>query len=378
MQTEQKNRSKTNHLSVGQIKNLKEEYYSGKSTKSLIDKYNIDIPPSSLHTTFPLVYTPDELCKYCKAGMYFVPPPKNAQNRKIYLCTTCLHKESLFGCNCRQCISAKYEEKREDEIREKLKRKRGAVNTARYLGAPSLSSLSIQERVYLGALLRTHLSFENFLVDLGSSSAQVLAPTLEYRDLILNTLLSRNIIAPHKLEGSNGFHGTLYDVCIFDRVKNKEEMIANLMYPQKIPPEEEVITLHLLADIQQYEATEYMLLTIKQFNLCLLEVEQKFGILFSRILIDFSTGQLFNFIYVAVRNLAAHKNKNKYVSVANYIYKSIADRYKKSLTSDWKITNFNRPYGAQRTELSKITNDRLLRIGDLTFYQKLSLELLAD
>ena len=104
---------KLNHLSNLEIEELKRSYYLGVGTKKLVEKYNIDISPNKLIQTFPLVKTRDKKCPYCKVEMYFISPSKTNKNRKEYLCITCQHKESLFGCKCRNCLLQRALEKQE-------------------------------------------------------------------------------------------------------------------------------------------------------------------------------------------------------------------------------------------------------------------------
>ncbi len=383
MQIEQKNRGKTNHLSVEQIENLKQEYYSGESAKSLIDKYSIDISPNNLYTTFPLIKTLNEYCRFCGSVMYFIPPPKTSQSRKEYFCTTCLHKESLVGCKCRQCLYEKTNEKAQKKAQEPINSKKNKeikLSIREYPDAPLFSMLTIKELAYLGALLRTHLYCDYLLINLNNNSAQICAPTSEYRNSIVLKLLERNIIAPYRLRKNEDqkvldrcICGELYDICISDTDRTKKEMISQLMYPSKVLPVAEEEAFELLREVHLYEAIEYMMLMIQDFNLHAFNVEQKYIILFSQILDEYSQGQLFNLIYTGVRNMAARARQLEHgcIPMGNYIYKSISDRYEKVRIDDWEIKNFNQEWGGQQTELSQLVGNRLLGIGESAFYQVL-------
>lgn len=368
MQKIQKYRTKTNHLSSAKIESLKSEYYDGKNTQDLILKYNIDTTPNNLARTFPLVKIENEKCKYCKVAMYFIPPSKTNKNRKEYTCTSCQHRESILGCRCKNCLYQKAIEKEDAQKKKSLKKKQNretVVSIREYPNAPLLSMLNIKERLYLGALLRVHLYHDLLLIDLTNNSTHNYAPTVEYRNKIFIELLDKNIIVPYKIRKNESsdilqkyVQGELYDICINDIEKDKRELVIELMYPdnQNIPYlHQDVFTLQ--DEIQVNEAIEYMMLIIQKFDFYTFDVEEKYRILFSQILTQYSLGQLFNFIYTAIRNQAAYSKQRcqqGYIPIANYIYKSISNRYDKAQSLNWNITSYNRIYGAEKTELSKL------------------------
>ncbi len=367
MQKIQKHRIKTHHLSSKEIENLKSEYYAGVNTKELTLKYKIDISPNNLVHTFPLVKTVSEQCKYCKTDMYFIPPSKANKNRKEYICTVCHHKESILGCSCKKCLYQKAIEKADEQKKKSLnnKKNRDTVLTIReYPNAPLLSMLGIKERLYLGALLRVHLFHDVLLIDLNY------APTTEYRNKIFTELLDKHIIIPYKIRKNESseilekyLQGELYDICISDIEKDKRELVTELMYPENsnLSYLNQDI-LRLQEEIQVNEAVEYMMLIIQKFDFYTFNAEEKYRIVFSQILKGYSLGQLFNFIYTAIRNQAAYSKQRcqqGYIPIANYVYKSISDRYDRAQNLGWNITSYNRIYGAKETELSKLFNSVL-------------------
>ena len=370
MQKNHRYKAKLSHLTSEEIENLKSEYYAGENTKKLTLKYNIDISPSKLSQTFPLVKTENVKCKYCKVFMHFIPPAKTNRNRKEYICTSCQHREGILGCNCKKCLYQKaidIEDARRKKSLHSKKNKETIITAREYPNAPMLSMINTRERLFLGALLRVHLHHDCLLIDLRNNNAQKYAPTQEYRDKILADLLEKNIIVPYKIGKNESMailekyvEGELYDICISDIDKNKRELVAELMYPDNKNLSyryEDIIILQ--EEIQIYEAIEYMMLIIKKFDFYPFDVEEKYRILFSQILKRYSLGQLFNFIYTAIRNQAAYSKKechHGYIPIANYIYKSISNRYDRARDKNWNITLYNRIYEAEETELSKLTN----------------------
>ncbi len=379
MRIKTKNRSKTSHLSTEEIEDLKSKYYAGENVNGLVKKYNIDISANSLYAAFPFVLSSEKVCIYCGWNMYFVPPPKNAQHRKEYYCGTCHHAESIFGCECIHCMKLEYESKLEFETTKLLQRKKekdSILKLREYLNSPLLSMLSVKEKAYLGAVLKAGLDRKYLLIDLSHGVPDELAPMHEYRELIVAELLERKIITTYipsrnidDKVARDLLGKTLYDICISDADKNKEELIIQLMYPEKVSSNFKNDAMSLLKEIQIYEAVEYMMRTLQHFNLPIFEFEQRYELLFQQILNEYSQGQLFNFIYTAIRNQAAYSKigKKEYVPISNYIYKSISGRFEKARMDNWKIINFNRV--GRQTELSVLVSNRLLGLGESSFYQ---------
>jgi len=373
MQKILKHRIKTHHLSSKEIENLKSEYYAGVNTKELTLKYKIDISPNNLVNTFPLVKTVSEQCKYCKIAMYFISPTKTNKNRKEYICITCHHKESTLGCRCKKCLYQKAIEKEDVQKKKSLNNKKNrdtVLSLREYPNAPLLSMLSIKERLYLGALSRVHLFHDVLLIDMNNNNSQNYAPTAEYRDKIFIELLDKHIIIPYKIRKNESseilkkyVQGELYDICISDIEKDKRELVTELMYP--VNSNLSYLNqdmLRLQEEIQVNEAVEYMMLIIQKFDFYTFNAEEKYRILFSQILKGYSLGQLFNFIYTAIRNQAAYSKQRcqqGYIPIANYVYKSISNRYDRAKNLGWNITSYNRIYEAEETELSKLINSVL-------------------
>jgi len=255
------------------------------------------------------------------------------------------------------------------------------------LDTKNIDDIYIVHKIYLGVLLRT-FSFDNhFLIDLASNSHKTLAPTNEYSQSIIRILKVNNIITPYiALENDSEklknkcLSGQIYNICIHDSNVSKKELLSNLMFPNKASSDlkDGDILIHFLIEIQYYEAIEFMMFTIEKFKLYTFDVDERFEILFFHILIYYSLSQLFNFIYMTIRNIAAYKNKEvgKYIPMANFIYKGISDTYEKAKLNKWTIINFNRPRELPQTELSKIISNDMLVIGESSFYEVITTELL--
>lgn len=111
---------KLKHLSVEEIRELCREYDAGEKVSALIERFKINVNPSSLWRELPPVET-DIACPYCKTPMYSRRPSRSGMSYHPAECALCEHKtypEKDFRrrtCDCAPCISAKKEEKRKEE-----------------------------------------------------------------------------------------------------------------------------------------------------------------------------------------------------------------------------------------------------------------------
>ena len=235
-----------------------------------------------------------------------------------------------------------------------------------------MDTLSIKDKAYLGALLHASVLKEEAVIDLSQGIPQELAPTQIYREDIVASILKKGtmVVLIEKEEMCPVYQKLLYRV----HFKDTDKALEELMYPEYVLESERAEALVLLREVQLYEAIEYMLLILQKFHLPEFRLGQRYRLLFLQILKTYSLGQLFNFIYTAIRNQAAYRqvNTGTYVPLANYIYKKIIDRYEKATLEDWKIMNFDRVWGWQQSELSKLVCNRLMNLGESAFCEVIS------
>ena len=239
----------------------------------------------------------------------------------------------------------------------------------------SIDALEIKDKAYLGALLHTFALKEEIIIDFSQGIPEELAPTQTYREDIVASILKKGIIVTS--EKSEVVAYPIYQNFLYEvGVKNIDKILTELMYPEYISINDKEEVYILLKEIQFYEAIEYMSQMLQKFHLPVFKFDKRYRLLFLQILKTYSLSQLFNFIYTAVRNQAAYGqiNINTYVPLANYIYKKIIDRYEKAILKDWDIMNFDRIWGWQQSELSKLVCNKLLNLGDLAFYEVINIE----
>jgi hypothetical protein len=302
--------------------------------------------------------------------MYYLPPSRSAQYKKEYICKTCFHIEEKYSCECQNCLTHKQEEANKKRILSKKKTKESEIQESLILqeNAISVEELSLKERVYLGAILRCNSLTKNTFFTLNRRFTTSYAPAVPYANNIIETLMDRGVV--FKISSNETF--VKFAVNIKDMCLNKNILIA-LMYPEKIETIEEEL-LEIIRNIQAYESIEYFALTTPRFNLPYFsqaEIEEKFLLLFKQILNShYSTAQLFNFIYNAIRNVAAKNNCSlKSINLLDEIYIALSNRYDKALTESWSIKNYNRIYNQKVSELFKLVSNDILGIREALFFE---------
>jgi len=365
-----KNRYKTSHLSEQENAELMTRYYEGEKINQLIKDYNIDIHPNSISSTFQLSKVPEKICKYCKSVMCFIPPSKSHQYKKEYVCPSCYHKEGTYNCKCRSCITYKQDEANKRRLLSKKTNKVNDIYDSLLIqkNAISIEDLSLKERAYLGALLRCYPIIQNNFFVFKRRTSSSFAPTIPYSNVIFETLLNKGLL----FEVSSNEQSIKLAINIKNTQINKNIFI-DLMYPKRIENVDEEL-FELIRDVQIYESIEYFTFITQKFMLPYFtqsETADKFYILFKRILASgYSTSQLYNFIYISIRNTATKNNCSRQnIDYLDAIYIALANRYSSAIAENWSIKNYNRIYQQKGSELFKLISNDLLGIGETLFYK---------
>ncbi|QOY51701.1 hypothetical protein [Candidatus Sulfurimonas baltica] len=362
-----KNRYKTSHLSDEEKNKLISKYYSGEYVHKLIEEFSIKTSICKFSSTLPLIKDSEKKCKNCKSNMSFVPPSKEYKSRKEYFCTTCYHIEGPFKCECKNCVLNKQEEayKKKAERKYKSNFENNILDRDK---AIDIKSLSLKEKLYLGALLRANQPSQDCFITLKTAMINNFAPTAPFAAKILRDLLEENII--FEVSNSNSFIKYALNI---KNICSDEFMILNLIFPSKAIGINED-TLRIIRDIQIYEAIEYFSAQAMIFNIPNIlqsNIDTKFYLLFMNILNNnFSTSQLFNFIYTSIRNYASKYNCGIYnTNALGIMYENIANMYDKAVAEKWIVKPYNRLYTTKPSALFKLVANDLLGLHDSLFYK---------
>jgi hypothetical protein len=87
------------------------------------------------------------------------------------------------------------------------------------------------------------------------------------------------------------------------------------------------------------------------------------------VLLDFSTSQIFNFIWRASQNAASYYLRENVTKqhAANTVVGSILRQAERAKTENWNIKGFERNYKCPQSLMSQVLYDVVLKIGDEGF-----------
>lgn len=191
------------HLSDDEIEKLIKDYYDGVKIKDIIEIYKIDCQPSSFRKILPAIET-EQVCLYCnhKLQIQYLSRDYSSFNTEL-ICPECGHEPENEYCPCNTCRERAREEKRKeqqkkDEQARKIKQeKEQFIREVLYFKQKQerdIDTLSFEERVYIGAILREGIDEGYNFIKPFSQFRTPIAPTPVLSKDITNMLYQNNII----------------------------------------------------------------------------------------------------------------------------------------------------------------------------------------
>ncbi|SUD70043.1 Uncharacterised protein [Pseudomonas putida] len=156
--------AKLQHLTAEQVEALYSEYISGEKIAHLLERYAIDVAPSSLIKAFPPLPCAALRCPYCKTSLFERRKSRTASSchENMAFCKTCEHRHYFPGrtqwrrdCACQPCLAARQQARLELQAQQR-QRIREHWSLARRRPIP-LRSLSITRKLQLLALLEVRM-----------------------------------------------------------------------------------------------------------------------------------------------------------------------------------------------------------------------------
>jgi len=371
-----KHRYKLAHLPNHIQDEITERYYNGENVQQIISQYELDIKENSFFLLLPLKTENNLTCRYCGADLYKIPPSKTRLDKKEYICKDCYHIDGRYNCECRNCILEKQSKAHRDQIIKKVKKFKknpkdiDSLDNSKTINIQELSKV---DEILLGALLREHMPTKDCIITINKASKSNLAPTITFKNIIMNKLLDKNIL--FKISSTDRYIKFAINV---NGLCQDKEKVFSLIYPKKTDETAQELR-ELIQDLQIYETVEYFSLTV-QHRFLMVDIPEKsiidkFYIIFSIILHDgYSTAQLFNFVYTSIKNYAANHNyASIYVDdMLTKIHQNILRYYQKAKEEGWEIKKYSRTYKIQYSELYKILSEKLGQEKDLFYFHSIS------
>lgn len=365
------------HLSEKEIEELIERYYNQERIKDLLEAYRLNIASGQLIRLFPPRVS-DNICPYCNENMVkrFASRAYNNYDDGDVICEACKHIHDSFGCRCHNCRNAERERviKEREEKHQAIKVILDKMNERRI----SSEELTLEEKIYLGALFRVGLSEDLSIINPVNSFYIPLAPTDNYSTEILENLSSRNIIGISPESDVDAFdevdfannsftyttHGIKRTLLIDVNEGDKKSFFESLMNPTyELLPED---AYDLWLKIALNECLEYFYYSVRNVFGAEYNAGNKTLSVFTEMLKNLSVSQVFCLIYRATNTaLRFQVERGVYRKYAvNTIIGNAQNFAERALNNNWSTTKYSRPRECPQSALSKFFFDRVIKIGD--------------
>ncbi len=383
---------KLSHLSQEQIEKLIQRYYDGEKNDLLIQEYNIDIRTGLLVKTFPLLTHDDILCPYCDIPMVSYRESKSSYTcygKPKTFCKTCNHNNYHPHCNCKNCNKLREEKEemfRQKEAKLNNTKRQILIESYEYENSMpiSIDELTIKDKLYICALLRTSLSEDFKNINPLSSVKLNLAPTQKYKMNIISYLRNKLIVS---FSPSTSLQSIViedneiqvyYPMDVTLKLNAPKEqydtIVQNLLHLNIKDEISNEIKLELWYEIGLFECLEFLYAKMDEYNLPSEHVGDKTISAIKESLKDFSISQNFNFIWRAVTNAAAFYQKSSVSKkhAVNTISGSVIRSHEKAKAENWEIKGYGRDYNYPQSIISEVFFNNVLQIGNRGFESKIS------
>ena len=362
------------HLTPTQLIELRDRYYAGEVVKELEKEYDLSFPLSSRVSNFPPIQYHDRLCPYCAIPMISTCRTRRHLDSMVQAmsCPTCGHAPNrYFGCKCTNC--QKVEQEKNKKLQEELRQY--------YSVQPQpvdFCTLSLKNKIYLGALCRELLSEDLSRILPLRGSNKHLSPTTNLTDQIYTSLLEAGaiIVSPNSPITAFDLEHTNFPTVF---LKDAVEYRLNLAFPEKTSelitdilsptyyssenPSQEIQDIH--SEIAVSECIEYLLFQMNSVHFSFSPGERTYKT-FEIILQDFSVSQTYGIIWKAVADASKQYLERRYTKqhAANIVIGSCERYAARAKLNNWQLPQYRRPREIQQSALSHYFYYRVINIGD--------------
>lgn len=366
-----------NHLSDTEVETLMQRYYSGEAVTKLLKEYQLSIRTAELYKLFPPEVCEDDICEYCEEYLVRDRLSKASmawgyKDSDMY-CPICHHRPYYNWCRCENCVE---EERAQQEfcarqIKEVYSRERTPV---------VFSSLSFEQKVYLGALCRALCKENLFEIKPYVGSNAVLAPTNDlcaqiYRELSRNQIIAVSPNSPVEAfdVDADDFPNTyyIYKVTYYLNLlfpADKQDLFSEILNPTYYSADHEDEAVNLWRKIAVAECLEYLDYQLRKVGFDFTPGDKTYK-RFEILLDDFSVSQIYGIIWKAVADaskLYLEKGITKKHAANSVI--GACERYaERAKMNGWTLTEYSRIRDLPQSALSSFFFNRVLGIGDMGF-----------
>ena len=371
-------------LAKEEVDQLIERYYSGENIASLIEKYHLSVAASQLASCFPPTIHPDHICRHCGIAMISRQPSRTSiaygnEREQIY-CPNCRHVDSP-SCQCVNCKKdLELSRKAEEESMRRMIQEEYSLkdNIERYI-----SSLTLRERVLLGALLRTGLDENYTRIKPLDEQKSKLSPRASYDIEILRSLFLTKALVVHPASSIDAFDQSgratfpntffLNKVCFHVNVDSYNDDINTLKVLSH--PEQQDFEAYSASDfhalwkeIALEECMEYLENRLTQVGFPF-TVGEKTTTIFNDLLDNFSTNQIFYIIHKSVTTASASylENNLSRQHAANWAINNCQRYGERCISNKWNVYGYHRDRNCPQSTVSSFFFDRVMNVGNCCY-----------
>ena len=365
------------HLKKEQLISLRDRYYAGEIVKDLEKEYELSFPLSSRISQLPPIEYQQYSCPYC--GIAMISPCQTRRHidrmeHSMY-CPSCKHHPNRYvECNCDNCRRVK-----SDQLDAKKEEMRRYFSISR----PSIDfhSLSLENKIYLGALCAAQLSEDLGYIRSLKSTKATLTPTDEMNRHLYRSLLESGVISVSPDSPISAFdleHPNFPNVFDEDKVQyslnlqwpeNPSTLISEILQPTYYHPE----SMHedaqkLFTNLAISECIAYLLFQMHQVRFTFSPGEKTYKT-FELILRDFSVYQVYGIIWKAVAESSKLYLEHRYTKphAANIVITSCGRYADRARINQWNLSQYHRPRELPISSLSQFFYYKVLKIGDKAY-----------
>ena len=390
------------HLSREELISLMQDYYSGVTSKQLIEKYHLP-KKQGIYKFFPEFERKDLECPYCHVPMYSkrISKSEKSYSGKEYeseaTCHICGHqifdthsyRYKRTECQCANCQQKK---------RQRLERREKAVQDfcARKNLDPSRkeSTLTFRDRILLGAILLSQSDAASPYIVPANQLVKKFSP--EYPDQAIDYPLvcwylfkktSDMFIAQDKVP-TNAFEWTeddnfkLFDTAQIPYIITIDaKSYTDSCFHSFFTVDDIDAAVQFWYEIAVEECLEYLSILIKRFpSFPELEVNDKMRLTLHNMLEYSSVSQVFYLLYKSLDYTSRMyaEGKMRKTSIPASAVTSAATNQKRHLSNGWDIPEYHRTKENPVSVLSSYFFNVVLKIGDKGFLCPPSREVILE
>ncbi len=374
-------------LSDEQLHQLMDRYYGGEKVSDLIKEFGLTVGLNNIATLFPKISLDDSPCPYCEAPMVMEAQSRTAVQHGITWatahCETCGHHAGDY-CNCSGCRMIHERQAADTKARKQqilLDFSKGPRNEP-----VEIESMPVLDALNLAALSRIGRHEDSDRIcSLPKLSSTLSCQPATDRQIMEDLLSARYIDVDPKssIEAVGLFPERKPSVdvgqlkWVLNLGRNEEENLALISELENwlhhlSPIEEPMLTqcIDIWRQLALEELLAYLALKMREHRL-----EPRFGekteSVLLRVLEQFPIFKIYNFIWGAVRDSAAYRQRDGVTMrhAANTVIGNCQRRAEHALAEGWVVKDYRRDWRLPLSTRTDIFQNVVTPLGD-RFYSE--------